>query len=425
MSYPIRQNLIPGLPTQSYIKGGYVGVIAHATAVYNDTAEAERNYEAGHWRDAFVHFFVDDTGILQVADVNHVAWGAGHTANHLGYAQVELCQTRDTAKFNAAYGAYTWLLAKLLHDKGLPVVDGQTLMSHAQVSAKWHETDHTDPIEYLQSHGKSWANLVNDVRREYDAMDVKPQNMCIDSPQNNAVCSGVINVAGWSLSPAGIAKVEVTANGITFPAKLGASRPDVAKALPGYPDEPNCGFTCSVDTSKLPNRMQALTVAATGKNGQVQSKAIAITVRNACMAVDTPKYGAVVSGVIGVGGWALDPSGVAKVDIMAGGRKVYSATTGLSRPDVDKVFPGYPGGAKSGFTWQVDTTVFPNGLLTIKVVATGKNGQTTEKDISVNVNNPLVDKEKAALQAEVAADQQEISTLKAKLNQIEGIAKQK
>ena len=49
---------------------------------------------------------------------------------------------------------YVWLLAKLLFNKKLSVVDGVTLMSHAQVSAKWKETDHTDPIEYLASRGK-------------------------------------------------------------------------------------------------------------------------------------------------------------------------------------------------------------------------------------------------------------------------------
>ena len=44
-------------------------------------------------------------------------------------------------------------------------------MSHAQVSAKWHETNHTDPIDYLASHGKTWANLVADVTVQYNQME--------------------------------------------------------------------------------------------------------------------------------------------------------------------------------------------------------------------------------------------------------------
>ncbi len=44
-------------------------------------------------------------------------------------------------------------------------------MSHAQVSAKWKESNHTDPIDYLASHGKTWANLVSDVNAQYHEME--------------------------------------------------------------------------------------------------------------------------------------------------------------------------------------------------------------------------------------------------------------
>lgn len=170
MSYTIEQNLIPGLPKEPYDNGHYVGVVAHATANNGDSADGERNYESTTWQNSFVHFFVDDQKILQVADHNYVCYGAGHTANHMGYAQVELCQSMDATKFAKAYAMYTWLLAKLLYNRKLLVVDGVTLMSHAQVSAKWKESNHTDPIGYLASHGKTWANLVADVTSRYNQM---------------------------------------------------------------------------------------------------------------------------------------------------------------------------------------------------------------------------------------------------------------
>ncbi len=170
MSYPIQVNLIPGLPKIPYDKG-IQGVIAHATAIYNDTADGERSYESRTYQDAFVHVFVDDTKIEEVADFNFVCFGAGRTANHLGYIQVELCQTDDSTKFTQAYDRYVWILAKILLDHKLPVIDGETLMSHAQVSAKWKESNHTDPIEYLPSHGKTWANLVADVTIQYNKIE--------------------------------------------------------------------------------------------------------------------------------------------------------------------------------------------------------------------------------------------------------------
>lgn len=171
MSYSIEQNFIPGLPKEPYDNGHYVGVVAHATANNSDSADGERNYESTTWKNAFVHFFVDDQKIEQVADYNFLCYGAGHTANHLGYAQVELCQSTDPTKFFVAYARYVWVLAYLLYQRKLGVVDGVTLMSHAQVSAKWHETTHTDPIEYLVSHGKTWANLVADVTAQYYEME--------------------------------------------------------------------------------------------------------------------------------------------------------------------------------------------------------------------------------------------------------------
>jgi len=171
MSYTIEQNFITGLPKEPYDNRHYVGVVAHATANNGDTADAERNYESTTWQNAFVHFFVDDLKIEQVADTNYLCYGAGHTANHMGYAQVELCQSTDPAKFAAAYVRYVWLLAYLLFNRKLLVVDGVTLMSHAQVSAKWKETDHQDPIDYLASHGKTWANLVADVTAQYNEME--------------------------------------------------------------------------------------------------------------------------------------------------------------------------------------------------------------------------------------------------------------
>ncbi len=94
MAYQITINLIPRLPKEAYDAGNFVGVIAHSTANNGDSADGERNHESTTWQNAFVHFFVDDLKIEQVADIQYLCYGAGHTANHMGYAQVELCRQR-------------------------------------------------------------------------------------------------------------------------------------------------------------------------------------------------------------------------------------------------------------------------------------------------------------------------------------------
>lgn len=167
----IKQEFIPRLPRNAYRngKGAYEGVVAHATANYGDTAKGNRDYEVGNWQNAFVHFFVDYNEIIQVADTNYKAWGAGSVANDR-FVHVELCQSRDKQKFLKSYKKYTWLLAKVLHDKRLGVNES-TLWGHQDVTDKLGGTNHTDPYGYLAIHGVSKAQFFADVKKEYDKMD--------------------------------------------------------------------------------------------------------------------------------------------------------------------------------------------------------------------------------------------------------------
>jgi N-acetylmuramoyl-L-alanine amidase CwlA len=169
MSYPITKSFIPGLPVLPYRNGfsAYEGVVCHSTANYNDTATGERNYESSAFDNAFVHFFVDDQNIIQTADINNIAWGCGAIGNKC-FVQVELCQTYDNDKFQKAYSRYVWLIAKILYDKQLGVYDGLTLVSHDWITKNLGGTTHSDPINYLVSHGISWAQHVVNVQAEYN-----------------------------------------------------------------------------------------------------------------------------------------------------------------------------------------------------------------------------------------------------------------
>lgn len=175
MSYYIQSNFIAGLPKNPY-RGGvgaYEGVVCHATDNYNDIALNERNFESTNWNNAFVHFFVDDTTIIQVADTNYLAWGCGSVGNQR-YVQIELCQSQDANKFKQAYDRYVWLISKILHDKGLGVTDGKTIVSHDWVTKNLGGTTHSDPIDYLASHGVSWSQHIENVKEVYNQMDAKP-----------------------------------------------------------------------------------------------------------------------------------------------------------------------------------------------------------------------------------------------------------
>jgi N-acetylmuramoyl-L-alanine amidase CwlA len=181
MSYSINNRIILGLPKNPFRKGvgAYEGVVAHSTATPEATDEREVEYFRRNWNTikAFVHFFVDWDSISQTADTNYQAWGAGNGNNR--YLHVELCETKDPAKFKESYKRYVWLLAYLLKQKNLGVTDGQTLVSHEWVSRNLGGTNHTDPIGYLKSHGVTWAKLVEDVKAAYSGSVNPPYRVII------------------------------------------------------------------------------------------------------------------------------------------------------------------------------------------------------------------------------------------------------
>ena len=81
--YPIVIDWIPGLPTLPY-RGGvgnWEGVVMHQTGNPNDTARSEKAYEASNYQNAFVHEFIDSVEIIQTANPNYIAYGAGSVAN--------------------------------------------------------------------------------------------------------------------------------------------------------------------------------------------------------------------------------------------------------------------------------------------------------------------------------------------------------
>ena len=172
--YEIKTQLIGDLPKNPYRKGAgqYEGVVAHATAVWEDSDENQLKYFIKNWktRQAFAHYFVDYDSITNCADIRYKAWAAGTTANQR-FVHIELCQTKDPSKFEISWKQYTWLLAKTLFDKKLGVKDGVTIVSHKFCSDTWKDTTHQDPIEYLAFHGKKWEDLVYSVSWWYKQME--------------------------------------------------------------------------------------------------------------------------------------------------------------------------------------------------------------------------------------------------------------
>jgi hypothetical protein len=233
----------------------------------------------------------------------------------------------------------------------------------------------------------------------------------LDTPLNNTSnVAGAIGVTGWALSPAAIASVGIWrdpvnqevpgGNGYVFIGNadlVPGSRPDVALAYPGYPNN-NWGWGLQVLTNELQGvgtlplgngtyRLHAIAV----DNGNLTSEigAATITVNNAGSVapfgtIDTPTPGATASGKAYVNfGWALTPQPniialdgstiTVFIDNIAVGHPVYDNY----RVDVSTLFPGLQNSGGPVGYFMVDTTTLANGIHTISWVAKDSAGHAS------------------------------------------------
>jgi uncharacterized protein (TIGR03437 family) len=231
----------------------------------------------------------------------------------------------------------------------------------------------------------------------------------VDLPVDNTTgVTGAISVTGWGLSWAGVQTIALwrepvkgetpTSNGLVFlgnTAIVPMSRPDVALAHPGYPQN-NSGFGAQVLTNELPNNngtagigngTYTIHVLVTDTAGEVTDIGkTTFTADNAqgvlpFGTIDTPITGATVSGTIVNFGWVVTPNPANVVpkdgstiwvfiDNVRVGHPVYNNY----RADIATLFPGLQNSNGAVGYYYIDTTTLNNGLHTIAWVATDSAG---------------------------------------------------
>lgn len=105
------------------------------------------------------------------------------------------------------------------------------------------------------------------------------------------------------------------------------------------------------------------------------------------MCVDTPADNTdIKSGTndINVVGWSLNYSGVKAVKVSVDGVEKGNANLGLSRPDVNKVFPGYNSGDNSGFSYDLNVASLESGTHNLTVTSIGNDGTSISQNIKIN-----------------------------------------
>lgn len=146
--------------SDQYINGDLIG--AHSTANMNASAYNNAHYEKNTWNNAYVTGIIGDGGILyNVGTYHYETWGAGYYANQRAVAQYELAETSNHEQFKQDYTTYIQVLREACERAGLPYT---AVVTHNWITQNLGDTDHTDPVAYLASHGISESEFYTDVR---------------------------------------------------------------------------------------------------------------------------------------------------------------------------------------------------------------------------------------------------------------------
>ncbi|HEX2164935.1 MAG TPA: Ig-like domain-containing protein [Thermoanaerobaculia bacterium] len=160
--------------------------------------------------------------------------------------------------------------------------------------------------------------------------------------------------------------------------------------FPGVPNAPHGGFRFVIDVGALiaggrVEGVHQLSVRAGDLGDQVTViDSLPVTFRcdddldeDAVGAIDLPVEGGFFGGVVMVTGWAIDPEGIARVEIWVDGQRVGDATLGFSRPEVATDHPGLPGFDSAGWTFALDTRGLSDGPHQMQVVVVDDLGRAT------------------------------------------------
>ena len=91
--------------------------------------------------------------------------------------------------------------------------------------------------------------------------------------------------------------------------------------------------------------------------------------------IDFPKPGQAVTGNILSFGWAVSKDGVRRVTATIDQKYPMNCTYGTSRPDVNKVVPGFPSGDNPGWNCTLDAAAVPAGNHEITVDSESNKGE--------------------------------------------------
>ncbi|ADU26966.1 Ig-like domain-containing protein [Ethanoligenens harbinense] len=205
--------------------------------------------------------------------------------------------------------------------------------------------------------------------------------------------TGSVQVSGWALTYAGQPNVDIYLdNNHVATVTANGSRPDVGNAYPGYPSASASGFGYTLNIAAAGSHTVAVRITSDGQT-ETRSATINVSARPSLMTIDAPGANACVnSSQMQVSGWTLGDGGVQSVTISVDGAVVQTnIPVNGARPDVNNAFPGYTGGAASGYAAAVDISGLSFGSHKLTVSATLNNGSAgAQSTVTFVKQSPLL-----------------------------------
>jgi hypothetical protein len=101
--------------------------------------------------------------------------------------------------------------------------------------------------------------------------------------------------------------------------------------------------------------------------------------------LENPTGNQKVSGILPIYGWALDPKGIARIELFIDGQLIGNIPYGGVRPDVKQSYPDFPDAENSGFAMIWNYSTLGPGDHSIKVKVYNREGQTKDLEAPVTV----------------------------------------
>jgi hypothetical protein len=210
----------------------------------------------------------------------------------------------------------------------------------------------------------------------------------VDAPDPSKTQSGMVLVKGWAIDPGVISKIELWVDdSYQHDAVMFQPRIDIIEAFPDWPGIHSArpGFITGFLASRFPNGPHTVEMRILTQDGGIHFLGRrTININNSINQApfgftDIPDGNGVynVSGAFPVNGWAADPDGIQRIDVLIDDGIMQAAMHGDPRPDVGATFPDFSSAMFSGFVANIDSTRIQNGVHLLTIRATDRLGMTS------------------------------------------------